>query len=116
VPPPQYDPYGQTPPAYGQTPYGYEKPTHVPSLVLCIIAIVTVWFTGITGIVCGAIAVSLARKNKNEYKTTAGFVTGLIGLIIGILILVVMIIAIALFGIAAAGGLGALSELGNYYY
>ena len=72
------------------------------------------WFTiGIGGIVCGAIAMSLARKNKFEYSTTGGFVTGIIGLIIGVIMLIAVIAAFAIAG-AALGGFAGLAALGGY--
>jgi len=102
-PPPAYQPGYQAPPAGG-------KPTHVPSLVLGIIAIIGAFFTvGIVGLVCGIIAVVLAKKNKDAYSTTAGFITGIIGLILGIIIL----IATIALGAAILGGLGAAGALGQ---
>jgi len=101
-PPPAYEqPQYQAPPPYGQPLYAAEKPMHIPSLILGIIALITLWFTiGISGIIFGAIGMSLAKKASATHKATAGRVLSLIGLILGIIILVIMIVAIAILGAA----------------
>jgi len=76
----------------------------MPSLILGIIAIVSLWFTlGISGLVCGIIGVALAKKNKDQYKTTVGFVLSLVSIIISAIVLVVMIAMIALVGALGFG-------------
>ena len=85
--------YNQGSPGYydRKPPFMAMKPFHKPSLVLGIIAIVSTWFTlGILGLICGIIGVSLARKNMDEYNTTAGAVLSLIALIVSIIILIVV--------------------------
>ena len=97
-PPPVYQ---APPPQYGQPVYGAEKPTHTPSLVLGIIAIIGLWFTaGILGIVCGIIGMVMAQKAKYTHKTTVGFVLSIIALIIGVLALIGTVIMGAAFGSA----------------
>ena len=104
APPPQYG----APPPYGQPVYVVELPTHMPSLILGIVALVGLWFTiGLAGVICGGIGIGMARKAKLEYKTTAGFVMSLIGLIIGIIVLLVWVAIFAVAG-AAFGALGSL--------
>lgn len=67
-----------------------KKPHHIPSLVLGIIAIASLWFTcGISGLVCGIIGVNLANKNRQNYNSKIGFVLSLVALIISVLVLFV---------------------------
>ena len=69
-----------------------KKPLHIPSLIMGILAIASFWFTfGISGIVCGIIGMNLARKNRYEYKSSAGFVLSLISVIISIIILTIFL-------------------------
>ncbi|MDR1796757.1 MAG: hypothetical protein LBR44_04835 [Clostridiales Family XIII bacterium] len=76
---------GTPPPQYYQPAPG--KPLHVVSLVLGIISIVVCWLFGLPSIVLGIIAVILARNSKQTYNSVPGFVTGLIGLILGVIVL-----------------------------
>jgi len=72
--------------------YMAKKPLHKPSLILGIVAIVTLWITfGISGLVCGIIGLNLAGKNKTEYNTTAGGVLSLIAQIFSTIILVIIV-------------------------
>ena len=93
----------QAPPPPGQPMYAPEKPTHTPSLILGILALVTPWFTaGVGGIICGIIGMVLAKKAADAYKTTVGKILSIIGLIIGIVVLIATIAMVAL-GLAAMG-------------
>jgi uncharacterized membrane protein HdeD (DUF308 family) len=74
----------------------FMKPLHIPSFALGIVALTTCWVSsswaplGIPGIVCGIVAIVMAvsKKNRKTHRTKAGFVTGLIGVIIGVIILI----------------------------
>ena len=97
---PQYQQY----PQYPQHPQ--KMPTHVPSLVIGIVAIVTLWFTiGFTGIVLGIIGIVLARRARISHNSKAGFRLSLASLIIGALLL-----AAAFLGLLAYIG-----AIGNWY-
>jgi len=86
--------------------YPQKTPAHIPSLVLGIIAIVTLWFTiGFTGIVLGIIGIVLARRARFSHNSKAGFGLSLASLIIGALLL-----AAAFLGLLAYIG-----AIGNWY-
>jgi hypothetical protein len=92
--PPQQPSY-QAAPQYGQ----YQQPQPTPtkaivSLVLGIVSIVFSW-TFFIGIIGGIVAIVLAKQANREYKTgvgTGGFVTGIIGLVIGAIVLIVSVL------------------------
>lgn len=78
-------------------------PNATGALVLGIISLATCWLYGVPGIVCGIIAIVLYRKDKPLYEADrtryqqsynnlmAGFVCGIIGLIISSLFFIYMI-------------------------
>jgi len=89
-------------------------PNATPVLVLGIIAIVGCFCYGIVGLICGIIALVLAKKDMALYNANpaaytpgsfsnlkAGRVCAIIGLSLAILYICVIIIAIATIGIAA---------------
>ena len=81
-------------PAYQALPAADGKRTHSPSLVLGIISIPGAFLAyGIVGLVCGIIAIVLARKNRMAYNTKIGFITGVIGLVLSIIVLIVSVVA-----------------------
>ena len=85
------------------------KPRHIPSLVLGIIAIASLWFTlGISGLVCGIIGINLANKNRNYYNTSTGFVLSLISLIISAFVLFIFAMFILILVMAP-------NSIGAYY-
>lgn len=87
-------------------------PNATASLVLGIISIVTCWLYGIPGIICGIIAIILHKKDKQIYQedpvsyqqsfknSKAGFVCGIIGLILSGLYILLLILAFAIIGTA----------------
>ena len=94
---PQYPQYSQ---------YPQKPPTHVPSLVIGIIAIATLWFSvGFTGIILGIIGIVLARKARFSYNSKTGYGLSLASLIVG-----AVICAVAFLGLFAYIGL-----IGNWY-
>jgi hypothetical protein len=96
--PPQQPSY-QAAPQYGQ--YQQQQPTPttaIVSLVLGIVSIVFAW-TSLVGIIGGIVAIVLAKQSNEKYKTgvaTGGFVTGIIGLVIGAFILFLIILSISI--------------------
>ena len=69
----------------------HNRPLYIPSLILGIAALASLWFTiGISGVVCGIIGIIISRKNKYQYNTSAGFVLNLIALIIGSIFLIII--------------------------
>ncbi len=87
-------------------------PNATTSLVLGILSIPTCFCYGILGLVLGTIAIVLGKKAKKVYaenpelytgigNAKAGYTTGVIGVILGVLYLLMIIAAIALFGWAA---------------
>ena len=90
--------YNQGVPGYyeNRPPLAAKKPAYKPSLILGIIAIASLWFTlGLSGLVCGIISINLARTNRQEYNTTAGFVLGQVSVFIGIVILTIVVSCVA---------------------
>ncbi|MDR1795923.1 MAG: hypothetical protein LBR44_00525 [Clostridiales Family XIII bacterium] len=66
-------------------------------LVSLVGGIVTVAFTlGLVGIVCGIIGIVVARKNAARYKTTAGCVLSIIGIILCAIIAVSFLVLLKL--------------------
>jgi len=66
------------------------KPTHVASLVIGIISIVSFFgfvTIGIPSIVCGIVGIVLSRKARPYYKSDSGMILSIIGLIFGLIIL-----------------------------
>lgn len=81
-------------------------PNATATLVLGIVSIATCWLYGVPGVVCGIIALVLAKKDKaiydsdpsayaNSYKNSqAGKICGLIGLILSGLFMLYIIFAL----------------------
>ena len=115
APPPAYEqpayeqPAYQAPPPYAQPVYGAEKPLHVPSLIVGILAIVFAFIFGPVGLVLSIVGMVMAKRNKATHKTTVGFVLSVVGLIISIIMTIIWVVAIAFIG---AMGLGLMSLAG----
>lgn len=89
------------------TPEKANLPGAIGALICGIMAILGAFQWGIGGIVSGIIAISLHNKDKRLYRqdpekyagrwgmSRAGFVTGLIGLILGGLVFIILMLAIA---------------------
>ncbi|MDR0518672.1 MAG: DUF4190 domain-containing protein [Clostridiales Family XIII bacterium] len=96
----QQQPYGAQQPQYAQPQYA-PQPAKTPtkaiiSLVLGILSL----FIPFGGLVCAIIAIVLAKQANREMHTglaTAGFVLGIVGLVLG----VIMVIAVIAFGTLA---------------
>ena len=75
----------------------YKKPLHKPSLIIGIVAIVSLWFTlGVSGIVLGIIGTIIARKKSSEYNSITGSVLSLIAIIISAVILIIVLMSLAI--------------------
>ena len=75
--------------------YSVKKPVHIPSLVLGIVAIASLWFTfGVSGLVCGIIGINLAQKRKFEYNSNPGFVLNIVSLSISIIFLIIVVLCL----------------------
>ena len=80
---------------------------HIPSLVMGIVAIATLWFTfGVSGVVCGVIGIVLARKARTEYRTSAGFGLSLVALVISSVLLTIFVLMLLVI-ILMPGSVGA---------
>lgn len=62
-----------------------EKTLYVPALVLGILSIPFGIIFALIGYVLSIVGIVLAVKNKNTYKTTAGLVCSIIGLVITVI-------------------------------
>jgi len=104
-------------------------PNSTAVLVLGIISIVTCWLYGIPGLICGIIALILAKKdlalykkNPNQYTLAsyknlkAGQVCGIIGLCLsGLFVLYLIVVAVIIGGaMAGAAGSGVFDNLDQY--
>lgn len=98
--PGNYNPSGYQPGQYQEA-----IPNSTAVLVLGIISIATCWLYGVPGIICGIIALILAKSassayeaNPEKYTTTsfnnlkAGKICGLIGLILSVLFIVFIVV------------------------
>jgi uncharacterized membrane protein len=94
APAPQYQDAPQ-PPQYAQQPQYAPQPAKTPtkaivSLVLGILSL----FIPIGGLACAIIAIVLAKQANNEAHSgiaTAGFVLGIVGLVLGAIVLIGLI-------------------------
>lgn len=59
-----------------------KKPTHTPSLVLGIVAIVGGFIMPLIGYVCGIIGIILSSKNKVAYSTKSGKICSIVGIVV----------------------------------
>jgi uncharacterized membrane protein YkgB len=90
----------------------------VTAMVLGIISLVVTWFP-IIGLVLAIIGLTMSRSNrkyaeahgfKENSMNTAGYVTSLVGLILGIITIVVTILAIV-FGLVMLAGVWQYTDL-----
>ena len=111
-----YNPSGYQPGQYQEA-----IPNSTAILVLGIVSIATCWIYGVPGIICGIIALILAKNataayeaNPEKYTSTsfnnlkAGKICGLIGLILSILFVVFIIAYVVIV-------LSAVSSYSNFY-
>ena len=61
-----------------------KKPTHAPSLVLGILAIIFGILFALAGDILGIIGIALAIVKRKDYNTKAGLICSIIGLVIAI--------------------------------
>lgn len=100
-------------------------PNATAVLVLGIISIATCWLYGLPGIVCGIIALVLYKRDNTLYKQNpkkyteasyknlkAGYICGIIGLILSALMIIYVIWAI--FFISSIGGFDSLYKYRKY--
>jgi hypothetical protein len=99
--------YGTPPPMLRSAPYPSIPPGHygpagsaIASLVLGILSLVLICFTGIPAIICGHIARSKIRRSGNAYSghgmAVAGLVLGYITTTLGLFVLIAKLLGIAL--------------------
>jgi len=94
-------------------------PNATAVLVLGILSIVTCWLYGIPGIIMGIIAIVLHKKNKTLYlsnktkyeqsfkNSKAGFICGIIGLCLSVLMIIYFIVVVLFVA-------GAIATAGSY--
>ena len=87
-----------------------QKKAALAAFILGLVAwLLSGWFGGLVGIICGAIAIGKAKKAKGlEAKPgkifrIVGLILGILGLVFGILTIIEMVILVCLGGLAALG-------------
>ena len=111
------DPWNPTPDPYGQQPYGGVQRTEglaVASLVLGIAGLV------VCPLICSVLAIVFGTQAKNKIRQNpslqgegmaqAGFILGIIGLAVGVILLVIVILAAAN-NSSSSSSLGAVAHL-----
>ena len=95
----------------------------VTAMVLGIVSLVVVWFP-LVGLVLAIVGLTMSRSNrrfadahgfKENSMNTAGYVTSVVGLILGIITILVTILIIA-FGVVALAGLWQYTDLPRVFY
>jgi len=95
----------------------------VTAMVLGIISLVVTWFP-IIGLVLAIIGLTMSRSNrkfaeahgfKDNSMNTAGYVTSLVGLILGIITIVVTVLVIA-FGFVVLAGVIQYTDMPRMFY
>ena len=95
----------------------------VTAMVLGIISLVVTWFP-IIGLVLAIIGLTMSRSNrkfaeahgfKENSMNTAGYVTSLVGLILGIITIVVTVLVIA-FGFVVLAGVIQYTDMPRMFY
>jgi len=95
----------------------------VTAMVLGIISLVVTWFP-IIGLVLAIIGLTMSRSNrkfaeahgfKENSMNTAGYVTSLVGLILGIITIVVTVLVIA-FGFVVLAGVWQYTDMPRLFY
>ena len=109
------------------TPLTPEQQSHnkqsVTAMVLGIVSLVVTWFP-VIGLVLAIVGLTMSRSNrrfaeahgfKENSMNTAGYVTSVVGLVLGILTILVIILAIVL-GFVAFAGIWHLADLPRMFY
>ena len=109
------------------TPLTPEQQSHnkqaVTAMVLGIVSLVVVWFP-LVGLVLAIVGLTMSRSNrrfaeahgfKENSMNTAGYVTSVVGLVLGILTILVTILAIVI-GFVAFAGIWHLADLPQMFY
>ena len=95
----------------------------VTAMVLGIISLVVTWFP-IIGLVLAIIGLTMSRSNrkfaeahgfKENSVNTAGYVTSLVGLILGIITIVVTVLVLA-FGFVVLAGVWQYTDMPRMFY
>ncbi len=95
----------------------------VTAMVLGIISLVVTWFP-IIGLVLAIIGLTMSRSNrkfaeahgfKENSMNTAGYVTSLVGLILGIITIVVTVLVLA-FGFVVLAGVWQYTDMPRMFY
>lgn len=95
----------------------------VTAMVLGIVSLVVTWFP-IIGLVLAIVGLTMSRSNrrfaeahgfKENSMNTAGYVTSIVGLVLGILTILVTILVIA-FGFVALAGVWHYADLPRIFY
>ena len=95
----------------------------VTAMVLGIISLVVTWFP-IIGLVLAIIGLTMSRSNrkfaeahgfKENSMNTAGYVTSLVGLILGIITIVVTVLVLA-FGFVVLAGVWQYTDMPRLFY
>ncbi|MEA4915470.1 MAG: hypothetical protein VB061_12970 [Christensenella sp.] len=109
------------------TPLSPEQQSHnkqsVTAMVLGIVSLVVTWFP-IIGLVLAIVGLTMSRSNrrfaeahgfKENSMNTAGYVTSVVGLVLGILTILVTILVIV-FGFVAFAGILHYTDLPRIFY
>ncbi len=95
----------------------------VTAMVLGIVSLVVTWFP-VIGLVLAIVGLTMSRSNrkfaaahglKENSMNTAGYVTSIVGLVLGILTILVTLLVIA-FGFVAFAGFMQYSDLPRLFY
>ena len=95
----------------------------VTAMVLGILSLIVTWFP-LVGLVLAIVGLTMSRSNrkfaeahgfKENNMNTAGYVTSIVGLILGILTIVVTILVIA-FGFVALAGVWQYTDMPRFFH
>ena len=95
----------------------------VTAMVFGILSLIVRWFT-LVGLVLAIVGLTMSRSNrkfaeahgfKENNMNTAGYVTSIVGLILGILTIVVTILVIA-FGFVALAGVWQYTDMPRFFH
>lgn len=109
------------------TPLTPEQQSHnkqsVTAMVLGIVSLVVVWFP-LVGLVLAIVGLTMSRSNrkfaeahgfKENSMNTAGYVTSIVGLVLGIITILITILIIGL-GVVALAGLWQYTDMPRFFY
>ncbi len=109
------------------TPLTPEQQSHnkqsVTAMVLGIVSLVVVWFP-LVGLVLAIVGLTMSRSNrkfaeahgfKENSMNTAGYVTSIVGLVLGIITILITILIIGL-GVVALAGLWQYTDMSRFFY